>query len=300
MLVKGKYHCDNIVAIKDGPLDPPLFATYYDATKVYYQIAAYSGDTAYWNVCADTARYVYADRYAIPGDYNVPGYWNFTRGLLTDFELTGRQSSKDTVIGLSEHMYGLPTTPLDYTKSFGNMRENAYAIMAFVNAEKLGTPRREKRQQLVDQAYSHWPQLLDRAQWGTVDAQPFMAGLSAYALIMDWEQTKDARLLPAIRLLADWLWTNAWHEESQGMKYNLNPVSGEGLSLVGSPDLNMLIAPMYAFLWEQTGEVKYREQGDKLFAGAARFAWLDGPKQFNQSYVYSFDYVKRRGFPIVK
>ena len=44
---------------------------------------------------------------------------------------------------------------------------------------------------------------------------------------------------------------------------------------------------MYAFLYAQTGETKYRDQGDALFAGGVDLAWLAGAKQFNQNYWWS-------------
>ncbi len=97
-------------------------------------------------------------------------------------------------------------------------------------------------------------------------------------------------------MAADWLWANAWHPAERAMFYDaLNGGTGPG---TGAPDLNLLIAPMYAFLYAQTGEVKYRDQGDAIFAGGVDLAWLAGAKQFNQSYMWSFDYVKwRSGTP---
>ena len=93
-------------------------------------------------------------------------------------------------------------------------------------------------------------------------------------------------------MAADWLWTNAWLRLDRGMFYDaLNGGTDPGQ---GAPDLNLLIAPMYAFLYRQTGEAKYREQGDALFAAGVDGSWLDGAKQFNQSYWWSFDYVKWR------
>jgi hypothetical protein len=47
-------------------------------------------------------------------------------------------------------------------------------------------------------------------------------------------------------------------------------------------------------MYQQTGDDTYRDRGDQVFAGGVRGAWLDGPKQFNQNYMWSFDYVKWR------
>ena len=62
-----------------------------------------------------------------------------------------------------------------------------------------------------------------------------------------------------------------------------------------APDLNLLIAPAYAWMYRQTGDITYRQQGDQIFAGGVRSADLDEVKQFNQNYEFSFDYLARRG-----
>ncbi len=149
-------------------------------------------------------------------------------------------------------------------------REVAYAILAYINAEALGEPRRPRRAQLVDQAYGHMNQwFVDRAWQGPgpklKQFSPFMVGLTAHSLIRDWEQTRDPRLIPALRMAADWLWANAWLRLDYGMFYDaLNGGTGPGQ---GAPDLNLLIAPMYAFLYRQTGEDEVPRAGRRLVRG---------------------------------
>jgi hypothetical protein len=62
-----------------------------------------------------------------------------------------------------------------------------------------------------------------------------------------------------------------------------------------APDLNLLIAPAYAWMYRQTADVTYRQQGDEIFTGGVRNATLTEDKQFNQNYEYSFDYLAWRG-----
>ena len=57
----------------------------------------------------------------------------------------------------------------------------------------------------------------------------------------------------------------------------------------------VLIAPAFAWVYKQTGEDKYAEQGDAIFAGGVARAWLGGAKQFNQNYMWSPDYIRWRG-----
>src|SRR2546425_335392 len=126
-----------------------------------------------------------------------------------------------------------------------------------------------------------------------------MVGLTAEALIMEYEKTGDSRILPALKTALDWLWANAWVTGDQGFWYD-NAVANPTVpwpSRPGAPDLNLLIAPAYAWLYRQTGDTKYRDRGDQIFAGGVQFAFLGGGKQFDQNYKWSFDYVKWRTGP---
>ena len=61
-----------------------------------------------------------------------------------------------------------------------------------------------------------------------------------------------------------------------------------------APDLNLLIAPAFAWMYQQTGDTTYRDRGDQIFAGGVKGAISTDGKQFNQNYMWSFDYVKWR------
>jgi hypothetical protein len=300
MLSKGATHAAYIAAHKnDTDITAALSAVYYDAMQVYAQIAEYTSDNAWYDAVTD-AKYIYWTRYAshtltyegLPG--GVPAYWNFTTGLRKDFERIASASSKAGVVALSQNAAFSPdSTPVAWSASVGYTRETAYTVRGYIEAENCGEPRRTRRDAMVTQLYGHAAQFIDPTTWGTDQVAPFQAGLMANVLIMEWQQSQDARCIPALRLLADYLWANAWVVGDNGMKYGLNPNSGS-YDPVGAPDLNMLIAPMYAFLWWQTGETRHRDRGDTLFAAGVAHANLDGSKQFNQNYEFSFDYVKMR------
>jgi hypothetical protein len=286
MVSYGQTHC------YAGSLDH----VYYDAQRVYYQIADYTGDAS-WTTCAQRAESVYRDQYVLPNNGSVPGYWNFTTGLRLDFERTGDTRSKTAVVLLSQNASYAHDRPLDWTRSADLSREVAYAIVSYIEAEATGEPKRQRRTDLVNQAYDHMDQWFVRFAWPgpwqaspqeTHRLSPFMVGLTAHSLIRDWEQTKDARLIPTLRRAADWMWANAWIARDESMWYESLDRS------LGAPDLNLLIAPIYGFLYRQTGDTKYRDQGDALFAGGVRRAWLGAGKQFDQNYWWSFDYVTWR------
>jgi hypothetical protein len=291
MRVYGEKHCTTLAQVSG---DEALAATYYDMIRVMYQIADYTGD-AVWKACALRARDVYRDAYVLRHKGQVPGYWNFTTGLRMDYGQSRDRRSHDAVLLMSQAAaYSPDWTPLEGTRRMDLSREVAYTIVGYIDAEALGEPRRTRRAALVNQAYGHLDQCFAQFVWrdsnGKITTQfsPFMVGLTAHALIRDWEQTGDVRLIPALTRAADWLWANAWIRRDRAMWYEAaHPTKA-------APDLNLLIAPLYALLYRQTGDSKYRDQGDALFAGGVDLAWLAGAKQFNQNYWWSFDYVRWR------
>ncbi len=142
----------------------------------------------------------------------------------------------------------------------------------------------------------------------------FMAGLTANALIAyddhlaSTSRSRDPRILPRVRLLADWLWQTMWipgvggsggdwypHEGAEygAFEYVQPAVKGVG-SEQPAPALNLLVAPMYGWLWHETGATRFRDRGDAIFAGGVELAGLSRGKTFNQNYRSSFDYVAWR------
>jgi hypothetical protein len=292
MVTFGQRVCDQLAA-GGMTADQRLHHVYYDQIRVMYQIADYTHDSR-WNACAQRALSVYRDEYVLPNQGRVPGYWNFTTGLRMHFERTGQAASKTAVQLLSRNAaYAQDTTGAAWTVPTLVSREVAYAILSYIEAENLGEPRRSRRAQLVTDAYGHLDQWFVRFTWRgkTEQVAPFMVGLTAHSLIADWEETHDARLIPALRRTADWLWANAWIASEEAMLFDVNAAPG---TQAVAPDLNLLIAPMYAFLYRQTGLTQYRDQGDALFAGGVRGADLRFGKQFDQNYLWSFQYVKWR------
>jgi hypothetical protein len=297
MVEWGVVHGD---ALSTLPQNELLGHIYYDASRVHAQIAAYTGNDEPWHTYAKQATVWFRDQYVIPNNGAVPGYENFTTGLRMDYERTGDVASKDAAILLSnEAMYAADWTDPNYVAGMEKSREVAYALISYINAEALGEPKRDIRARYVTLSYDYITQWQDRARWETWQISPFMMGITAYALISDWEETADARCLPALRQLADWLWPLAFHAPTNAMLYQLNPdcLTEGGLSTTGAPDLNQIVAPWYAWLWNQTGETLYRDRFDALLLGHAD-AYLAGGKQWDQGYWLAFDGMAwREGAP---
>ena len=289
MLTYGEKHGKALIELlKDPDVDPSVAATEYDAIRVFREIGRYTDDSK-WNAYLVAAVKAYRDQYVLPLKGDVPGYWNFTEGLRLHYQFTYDQKSRDAIILLSENAaYAADSTPLEQTVPSDFSREVAYAINSYLDAELVGAPRRDRLDDLFNQALGHLDQFL--AAGDTTDYAPFMFALTAEALIRYHSQVEDnPRIVTKIAALADWTWNNAWVAADEAFWYRANDPSQ------GAADLNLLIAPVYAWLFQQTGKLNYRDQADQIFAGGVKGAGLDEARQFNQNYCYSFEYVRWRG-----
>jgi len=263
------------------------FPWYYDGEWAFYQIADYTGDDS-WNAAAEHIENTYRS-YVLANDGGVPGWRVFPHGLYEDFVRTGDEESRRAVLLLAKRSAYAYTAG---NKKLGRSRETAYIMQAYMYAEKLGEPN-AKLPVALEFALGHMDQWFVSKTAGSI--QPFMVGLTAHALIEYDEMVGDERIQPLLERAADWLWENAWVEADRSFYYRSGaPYDPTAEPQPGAPDLNMLIAPMYAWLFKQTQEVKYLERGDAAFAGAVRGAYLSGGKQFTQNYRLSFSYLRWR------
>jgi hypothetical protein len=268
---------------------------YYDGQRVFYQIADYTGDAG-WLEAAGHVRRAYRDGYVLKNEGRVPGWRVFPHGLVTDYRRTRDPRSKEAVILMSQNSAfasrgGGVSTALS--------RETAYLVYAYLAAEELGAPRHPQFETAADFALGHMDQWFSSRNFQIGAPRdslaPFMVGLTAEALIGYYEKTGDPRVPHAIQIAMDWLWEFAWIEEDEAFYYRSgDPYDPAAEPLSGAADLNMLIAPAFAWLYRMTGDPAYRQRGDKIFAGGVRHAYLAGGKQFSQNYRWSFDYVRWR------
>lgn len=296
MKVYGAIHCANLAPTSPLNEDQRLTATQYDAEAVFYHIRDYTKDSS-WSVCANHAEVVYRDHYVLPNNAVIPGYWIFTQGLALDWLQTGDALSQSAVVLISKNAaYAADYTPLSWTVDASMSREVAYAIQSYLDAESVGAAHRSRTEALVGQALGHIDQWFvhETAEY----VRPFLFALTAEALISYHSATGDSRVLPALITGANWIWDNCWLSDDEAFKYTDRIVPSGGTE--PTPDLNLLIAPLYAWLWHQTGDSTYLERADKIFAGGVKGAWLAGGKQFNQSYRNSFEYIKWRTLPPIR
>src|SRR5262249_33276717 len=158
----------------------------------------------------------------------------------------------------------------------------------------VGQPHRTRCDQMFQQALGHYDQWFVSKTAAYV--RPFMAGLTADALIYYAQKSgQTGTVLSTLQTGLDWMWNNLWVAQAQAFQYtNIDtttlPAGSPGCNTGGTtpaPDLNLLIAPAYAWVYSQTGDPKYLSQADQIFAGGVLGAYLGGGKQFDQNYKWS-------------
>lgn len=287
MLVKGNSLCQKLKNLSPGS-ELALAEVYYDALWVFWQIADYTADPT-WHDCAALARAVYRDQYVIPNDGKVPGYWNFTHGLAEDYLRTNDPRSKEALQLLIENAaFSRPSTPLEETKDSELSREVAYALMGYINGSKIGLPLPQRYSALKEQAFGHLKQWFETSSAKTL--KPFMVALTAQALIEGHENYPDARTIKALSTALEELWKRAWIPSARAFQYQVKNPSEEDKK--PAHDLNLLIAPAYLWIYQQTQDKTFLDRAQEIFASGVNKAFLGNGKQFNQNYRWSFSYVR--------
>ncbi len=251
--------------------------TYYDGGRVYYQIYDYTKD-AKWNTCARRAAEIYRDSYVIPNNGGVAGWWNFSDGLLRNGSpgdlMALQKLSQSAAFADISSGWGA-TVASDPTYS----REIAYSTLLWLNVRAAALPEfsQIKLDADINAMNAH---VIAWFITKTSQPQPFMVGLTAEALI----RAKGEAALPQIKIIADGLrskWTGS------DFPYQ----NGDGTTSSGT-DLLQLISPLYAWLCAR-GQYDCAF-ADTVFNAGVSSAFLNNPKQFNQNYRWSFDFVKWR------
>lgn len=278
----------------NDPFNARLAQVYYDMELCAYRLADQTGDTSTWHALANLAEKVYRDEYVLPERLpdgstklpgGVPGYWMFTEGLVEDFLRRGDGESKRAALALldngafsardsSDPQYDLKKT--EYS------REAAYALMNHLQIPRmsgvgLNAAQLERRSKLLEYSLGH----ID--QWSISRTapyfRPFMGALTARSLIEYYlsSGSTDPKIVPKLKALADYMWDSCWVTTAKAFTYTdrelpnehpNKPKPDEGVKdREPQPDLNMLIAPLFGFLWWQTGEAKWRERGDLIWEG---------------------------------
>jgi hypothetical protein len=284
MVYYGNKHCTSTEAnsLWEG------HAWYYDGERVYYQIADATGDPRFTD-CALMFGNGYKSNLTAAGGV-FPGWRIFPHGLATEYERTRSASSLEALNLLVSHQW---VSNRAWAIPWGASREVAYNLNVLVQARRVSGILDPKAEELVDLILGHFDSWFLTAD--APAAQPFMVALSSEALIGYWEYTHDPRIPWVLKNAADQLLARYWDGAHNCFPYlDANTGTIETDCTQGAKDLNLLIAPLFGWVYSQTKDPAYRDKGDALFTEGVFGAWLDGGKQFSQNYRWSAKYVEWR------
>jgi hypothetical protein len=299
--------------------DAALANCYYDAALCELNLATHFSDTATFHPRATNCYQVYGISYGRANNWQLPGFWSFGGGLAeryTRFSDAGALSDLQSLcLNAAYHSNSsasynhLSTTPsLRHELS----REWSYVVKNMLYLKGLASLTADQQARL-DSCFLDLLTII--SDWTTGVAsyyRPFMGGLAAHALTMFYEREatagEKATIQAALEALATFTWTSCWDEAGQSMRYTDRDLGGAS-DLTPSPDLSMLIAPMYSWLWSITGNSDWKTNGRLLFEGAipvyneygnsiggaylgSRSSTNPSGKQFDQQLVWAkyFDY----------
>ena len=246
-----------------------LAATYYDAALGFEYISRRLGDPSLTNTALAAAQY-YSNNYVVPAGGVVPGNWIFTDGL--------RKFGFGSTVNLLAQSGSYCMTNVAHEPLYDTVlsREVAYCLKAMLNAQAMGYAVNQDRLfQHISAAQSHLEQWASGV--GIPYLRPFMVGLTANSVIRYHDTIAPLGIRERLQAVATKMKNEMWVESARAFKYTdrVTPEGGEE----PAPDLNLLIAPMYAWLGD-------REFAGKVFNGGIEQAWLGNlgaMKQFNQN-----------------
>jgi len=328
MIRWGKHWGEYINPDRGNKWDWRFASSYYDGQWVYQQISEYTNDHETWDKYARYSEIAYRDEYYRKNNYRIQGYYKFCHGLLNDYLDKG-----DTSIDDIQKLRDVPAFSRideyngDYDgKSQHMSREVAYTLQTNICAEKAGLARQIDTIKIlipwIENHLHEWISGEYSADQGYF--QPFMFALSAHALIefYEWEMQNErdphkywpnrnwSSILEALMKFSEWmyydstiraginsgerLWVSNFENKMIGGFRYVDTDSYEEGTVV-YPGLNLLISPVYGWIYLNTGDDKFKKIGDEIFNSGVRYENLDwSGKAFNQNYRLSFLYLQWR------
>jgi hypothetical protein len=267
---------------------------YYDAALIYRNLGKTFPTHDYLCV-RDEAIKIYRDGYVLaqPQPGKVAGIEVFPDGLYWHYKDTGDERSKQAVILMADNAAFSSQFEIDnWLAPLNSSREAAYALRCKLFSRELGgTPVGiESLKNICLGHLKQWRDILDGTNPAPTmeplqDVRCFMVGLTCQALIEYASRTFAPDIKAAIVQTLNLMWDKMALPDLKTMQYTDRVIPGVG-DLSPSPDVNMLIAPAYAWI----GQV---ERADLLFEGGLG-AYLTGDKQFNQALRWTWEYFAWR------
>jgi hypothetical protein len=316
-----------------------VLANYYDTPLAFYGLYARSEDQSHLRMARDAADkwYLLPEVQACTNDMISPRHSGLS-GLMMR-ALDGRPDMWPCITQLAQSHYTvwlglrLTNSELHY-----GVRDGAFALLHVAQLSVVHPDsgvRHHMREQALKAARDYYARLQhSNGGWywyigeaGGQASQPFMIGLLLEALIATHQVTSDDRIARSIVSAVDWLQTYAYERQAvtnlsgvywRAMKYLVtltNPSANDRTDATrwGSPDgairderqLNATTVHAYGYAFRITGDSKYTQWGDEVFAST--FGRGQGPladkyygladfraKEYNQSYRAGVRYLAWR------
>ena len=175
-------------------------------------------------------------------------------------------------------------------------REAGYSLMALVAASIVGDDHRLSALGMLDVILAHqkpdghWEQTSNLVPNNQPFVLNFMTGVLMEGLVFYDRVIGDPRIVPAIQRCIDWTWGTQWVAGAQAFQYG--NVNSGSVSTSPAGDLNGLMLPAWGWALLRTGDSRYRDQGQQIFAGmVANSNALLGEKHYGQFYRSSGRYL---------
>jgi hypothetical protein len=294
---------------------------YYDRGVVYYARYARTGDITYLTK-AHQIVLEYRQRYLEPNNYHVPPNWSLVRGLEIHYRLTGDDLSRRAVAGMfawglspfSDTDGGNPADLQNENSSYMENRIQARVLQGALSAFRLNASF--TRSDGITFSEAEWPARLREMLNQILSVQKadgsfswvqicggqlnYMVGMLNDVLIEYYRDFEpDPRIPVAVEKANEYLWTTQWIAAEQGFKYasvNCTPnqfgTNVGGMDAAG--DLNGLLIASFGWLYQRTGDEKWKTRGDAIMSGLVLQRWAGAyasSKQFNQAFAESYRYL---------
>lgn len=289
MLSYGDTHGDYFIANHASSTDAALQATYYDSEWVFYKIAEYTGDNN-WLAVADAAHEIYA-RYITANNGALPGFWKFPYGLGERYSRTSDNAVKTLINAIANNgAYSSDTTPMEYLVGTDRVRETAYTVDCLIVQEKIaGGTHRKYLEALITLLINHIYTWKNNEE---ILCPPFMVALACHALISYQDYFPAEFVYWVVRDAAEMIWDRQLLIVNGDYTFQYANLTDETHHTGPAFDLNLLIVPIYGYLYRENGDQKSLKRGNLIFNGGVSKGFLGNSKQFNQSYKLSFDYLE--------
>jgi hypothetical protein len=299
---------------------------FYDGVQVYHNVENLLKNGRDWAQCRTNVKQVYRDNYALQAPIHV--FMEFSKGYFNDYPITNDAADLTLLNKFTTDSWVQNPVHGGFVDVSYLERELSYTLRNFMHAEKMGVSSpfgSITSAQFRDFSEDHVLGMIDQIVLSPTVAgytingynENFMNGIMAMELIDYYELVApDPRIPPAIKALADWMWTNQWQTNDSGsfpydkFQFVTHLSMANGGSCMNT--LNQMISPMYAWLFKMTGSTTYLNEGDTIFQHGALFDCPSGPtgpaafltfpgfsdgKNYSQQYSWGYDYVVWRSAP---